>query len=160
MTTVPVACRRHDLTDAQWEVLEPLLPVPSGTGRPRKYPLRGLIDGVRWRVRAGGPWRDVPDCYGPWESVYALFRAWQRAGLWALVVARLQALADAAGTIWWDVSVDSTIARAHQDAAGARVDGDGQVEPPGGVFTEPADHALGKSRGGLGTKLHLACEQQ
>jgi hypothetical protein len=68
-------------------------------------------------------------------------------------------LADAAGRIVWDVSVDSTIARAHQHAAGARQNPDAQTEPPGGVSAEPADHALGRSRGGLTTKLHLACDQ-
>ena len=109
------------------------------------------------------PWRDVPACYGPWQTVYGLFRRWQRAGVWEQIVTGLQAQADAAGMITWDVSVDSTIARAHQHAAGARRDGDGQVEPPGGDgpdgAQEPADHALGRSRGGLTTKIHLACEQ-
>lgn len=71
----------------------------------------------------------------------------------------LQVFADTAGKIGWRVSVDSTIARAHRHAAGARHDGDIQVEPPGGVDTEPADHALGRSRGGWTTKTHLACEQ-
>ena len=55
--------------------------------------------------------------------------------------------------------MDSTIARAHQHAAGARREGDLQAEPPGGTATEPGDHALGRSRGGLTTKLHLGCEQ-
>lgn len=72
---------------------------------------------------------------------------------------RLQALADAAGQIVWDVSIDSTIARAHQHAAGARRNGDGQAEPSGGVEPEPADHALGRSRGGWTTKTRLVCEQ-
>jgi transposase len=67
--------------------------------------------------------------------------------------------ADAAGLTTWDVSVDSTIARAHQHAAGARHHGDRQVEPPGGVQVEPADYALGRSRGGWTTKVHLGCEQ-
>jgi transposase len=71
----------------------------------------------------------------------------------------LQARADAAGLITWDVSVDSTIARAHQHAAGARTQTEEQKEPPGGVQEEPADHALGRSRGGWTTKLHLGCEQ-
>ncbi len=57
------------------------------------------------------------------------------------------------------VSVDSTVCRAHQHAAGARKDGAGQREPPGGVSAEPADHGLGRSRGGFSTKVHLACEQ-
>ena len=55
--------------------------------------------------------------------------------------------------------MDSTVARAHQHAAGARRRGDLQAEPPGGVQDEPADHGLGRSRGGLTTKVHLACEQ-
>lgn len=71
----------------------------------------------------------------------------------------LQARADAAGLITWDVSVDSTIARAHQHAAGARRHPQQQIEPPGGFRAEPGDHALGRSRGGWTTKLHLACEQ-
>lgn len=121
MDTVPVH-RRGDLTDEQWAILEPLLPTPKGgrTGRPPKWTKRQLIDGIRWRVRAGTPWRDVPTDYGPWQTLYGLFRRWQRAGVWKAIVARLQALADAAGQIGWDVSVDSTIARAHQHAAGAR----------------------------------------
>ncbi|MEU8007076.1 IS5 family transposase [Catellatospora sp. NPDC049111] len=148
--------RRHDLTDAQWAALEPLLPISVRAGRPSAWTKRQLIDGIRWRVRVGAPWRDVPDCYGSWPAVYGLFRRWQRAGVWLGIVTALQARADAAGLIGWDVSVDSTTARAHQHAAGARRDGGAQIEPPVG---EPADHALGRSRGGYSTKLHLACEQ-
>jgi transposase len=148
--------RRFDLTDAQWARLEPLLPKAKKSGRPPKWSKRQLIDGIRWRVRVGAPWRDVPDCYGSWQAVYALFRRWQRSGIWQQIVTGLQARADAAGLITWDVSVDSTIARAHQHAAGARREPELQQEPPG---PEPADHALGRSRGGLTTKLHLGCEQ-
>jgi transposase len=111
---------RADLTDPQWAVLEPLLPVGTKPGRPPKSTKRQLIDGIRWRVRVGAPWRDVPPAYGSWQAVYGLFRRWQRAGVWARIVAALQARADAAGLITWDVSVDSTISRAHQHAAGAR----------------------------------------
>jgi transposase len=77
--TVPVGAR-HDLTDAQWQLLEPLLPAASGRGRPRMWTRRQLIDGIRWRTRAGTPWRDVPERYGSWQSVYGLFRRWQREG--------------------------------------------------------------------------------
>jgi transposase len=159
VASVAVA-RRFDLTDAQWAVLEPLLPRPKRPGRPPKWSKRQLVDGIRWRVRTGAPWRDVPDCYGHWRTVYGLYRRWQRSGVWARILAGLQEQADALGLITWDVSVDSTIARAHQHAAGARRDSHAQVEPPGGTGgVEPADHALGRSRGGLTTKLHLACEQ-
>ncbi|MFC4870044.1 IS5 family transposase, partial [Streptomonospora arabica] len=147
---------RKDLTDKQWRALEPLLPRRSRRGRPPTWTRRQLVDGIRWRTRIGAPWRDVPERYGHWQSVYALLRAWQRAGLWALIAAKLRAWADAAGLINWRVSVDSTTCRAHPHAAGARGDPHHQVEPPG---DEPGDHALGRSRGGWGTKLHLACEQ-
>jgi len=135
-----------------------VLPRPSGRGRPAVR-RRQLIDGIRWRVRTGSPWRDVPACYGPWQTVYGLFRRWQQDGTWAQVVTSLQAAADAAGGICWQVSVDATVCRAHQHAAGARKDGDAQREPPGGVSAEPADHGLGRSRGGFSTKVHLACDQ-
>lgn len=158
MASVAVT-RRHDLTDAQWAALEPHLPAGSGRGRPPKWSRRQLIDGIRWRIRTGAPWRDVPACYGHWATVYGLFRRWQREGAWARILAALQAVADAGGTIGWTVSVDSTIVRAHQHAAGARRDGHRQKEPPGRADAEPADHALGRSRGGLTTKIHLACEQ-
>jgi transposase len=117
------------------------------------------VDGVRWRVRTGVPWRDLPREYGPWQTVYGLFRRWQRQGVWARLLTLLQARADAAGLITWEVNVDSTICRAHQHAAGARRDSAGQKEPPGGIATEPDDHGLGRSRGGFTTKIHLACEQ-
>jgi transposase len=88
-----------------------------------------------------------------------VFRVWQREGTWRAIVARLQTLADGAGAIRWEFDVDSTIARADQHAAGARRDGAGQVQPPGGVDTEPADHGLGRSRGGWTTKVHAVGEQ-
>ncbi|MFF3166636.1 MULTISPECIES: IS5 family transposase [unclassified Streptomyces] len=148
---------RGDLSDEQWSVLESLLPA---AGVSRRWPgRRRLVDGVRWRVRTGVPWRDLPREYGPWQTVYGLFRRWQRQGAWARLLTLLQARADAAGLITWEVNVDSTICRAHQHAAGARRDGAGQKEPPGGTATEPDDHGLGRSRGGFTTKIHLACEQ-
>lgn len=119
MNTVPVTARA-DLTDEQWAALEPLLPKGKKPGRPPRWSRRQLIDGIRWRVRVGAPWRDVPLRYGPWQTVYGRFRRWQRDGTWARILAGLQARADAAGLITWDVSVDSTVARAHQHAAGAR----------------------------------------
>ena len=112
--------RRFDLTDEQWVTLEPLLPEPSRPGRPSSWSKRQLIDGIRWRVRTGAPWRDMPEAYGSWAAVYGLFRRWQRAGVWQRILTALQALAEAAGRITWDVSVDSTVTRAHQHAAGAR----------------------------------------
>ena len=157
--TLPAGARHH-LTDEQWailaSVLASLLPVGRKAGRPRRWTLRQLIDGIRFRTRTGCPWRDVPERYGTWQSVYGLFRAWQLAGRWAAILTALQAISAEAGLIEWVISVDSTINRAHQHAAGARRHPETQVQPPVG---EPADHALGRSRGGLSTKVHLASEQ-
>ena len=126
---------RFDLTDAQWAVLEPLLPQPKRSGRPSAWTRRQLIDGIRWRIRVGAPWRDVPPRYGSWAAVYGLFRRWQRDGTWQRILTALQGLADAAGRIVWDVSVDSTIARAHQHAAGARKGGICRPNRPAGCGT-------------------------
>ncbi|WP_216918030.1 IS5 family transposase [Nocardia noduli] len=159
MASVAVA-GRADLTDAQWARLAPLLPRNRKRGRPPRWTKRQLIDGIRWRTRVGCPWRDVPPQYGSWSAVYGLFRRWQRGGVWLVIVKLLQVFADAAGLIRWQVSVDSTIMRAHPHAAGARRESGRQAEPPGGCgVPEPADHGLGRSRGGWTTKLHLACDQ-
>ena len=79
--------------------------------------------------------------------------------MWDEVADLLRAAADGRGLICWELSVDSTSSRAHHHAAGARRHGAEQVEPPGGVVTEPDDHALGRSWGGLTTKVHAAAEQ-
>lgn len=148
---------RGDLTDDGWSVVEALLPV-AVSGRPARA-RRRQIDGIRWRVRTGAPWRDVPERYGPWQTIYGLFRRWQRDGTWQEILDGLRALADAAGRVCWELNVDSTVCRAHQHAAGARRNGHLQVEPPGGVDVEPADHGLGRSRGGLSCKIHAVAEQ-
>lgn len=147
---------RGDLSDDRWAVLGPLVPV-AVLGRPSGCRLR-LIDGIRRRVRTGAPWRDLPAEYGPWQTVYGLFRRWQRDGTWALVSTGLQTRADAAGLTTWEVNVGSTLCRA-QHAAGARRAGQARKEPPGGSRAEPDDHGLGRSRGGGTTKVQLACEQ-
>ncbi|WP_276611520.1 IS5 family transposase [Cryptosporangium phraense] len=148
---------RGDLTNAEWDVLSAVLPPAKPGGRPPR-PRRQVIDGIRWRVRTGAPWRDLPERYGPWETAYGLFRDWQRDGTWTRIVSDLQSRAQARGLITWDVSVDSTVVRAHQHTAGARPRGSEQKQPPGGCTAEPNDHGLGRSRGGLSTKIHLAAE--
>lgn len=110
---------RGDLTDAQWERLEPFLPVGNGRcGRWRDH--RQVVNGVLYRIRTGVPWRDLPERYGPWKTVHERHRRWSADGTWEVLLRRLQAEADAAGDVDWDVSVDSTSVRAHQHAAGAR----------------------------------------
>jgi transposase len=141
---------RKDLTERQWQILAPL--IPDGKrgkrpGRPPKYSRRQLLDGIRWRDRVGAPWRDVPDRYGHWQSIYGMFRCWQRAGVWRRVWITLLGFADAAGLICWQLSVDSTINRAHQHAAGARHRPDQQAERrprkrPDRVLADKTSHAV------------------
>lgn len=110
---------RGDLTDAQWERLEPLLPVSNRRcGRWRDH--RQVVNGVLYRIRTGVQWRDLPDRYGPWKTVHERHRRWSADGTWERLLQQVQAEADAVGDIDWDISVDSTTVRAHHHAAGAR----------------------------------------
>jgi transposase len=111
---------RGDLTDAQWEWMRRYVPV-SDLGRlPRN--LRKQIDGVNWRFRTGSPWRDVPERYGKWATVYDLHRRYSENGTWLAILLGIVADAQEMGEIDWFVSVDSTTVRAHQHASGAVVD--------------------------------------
>jgi transposase len=113
--------RRRELTDEQWEKLYPLLPPQKPKrGRPAQDH-RLIINGILWILRTGAPWRDLPDHYGPWSTVASRFYRWQKAGIWQRVLEALQQQGDANGQIDWKKhSVDSTIIRAHQHAAGAK----------------------------------------
>lgn len=113
--------RRHELTDEQWEKIEPLLPPQKPeTGRPRSDH-RQMINGMLWILRTGAPWRDLPERYGPWQTVYGRFNRWRKQGLWQEIFKKVQVAADSRGEIEWEVHfVDSTIVRAHQHAAGAK----------------------------------------
>jgi transposase len=113
--------RRHELTDGQWERLRPLLPPQRPvTGRPAKDH-RTVLNAILWRLRTGAPWRDLPERYGPWQTVYSRFRRWQQAGVWDRVLAALQSAGDAGGTLDWTLHfLDGTTVRAHQHAAGAK----------------------------------------
>ncbi|PSJ29140.1 hypothetical protein B7P34_08470 [Streptosporangium nondiastaticum] len=118
---VDVDMGRGDLSDAEWERLQPFLPVSNRRcGRWRDH--RQVIDGILHRVRTGVQWRDLPERFGPWKTVYECHRLWSVDGTWERLLQQVQAEADAAGEIDWDISVDSTIVRAHQHAAGARTD--------------------------------------
>ncbi len=113
--------RRHELTDTQWERLQPLLPPEKPrVGKPN-LPHRRIINGILWRLKTGVPWRDLPERYGKWETVYSRFRRWQLAGIWDRILAALQSKADAAGQVDWTLHfVDGSVIRAHQHAAGAK----------------------------------------
>lgn len=105
----------------EWERLRPFLPVSNGRcGRWRDH--RQVIDGIVHRVRTGVQWRELPERYGPWKTVYERHRLWSADGTWQRLLQQLQAAAGAVGEIDWDIAVDSTIVRAYQHAAGARTD--------------------------------------
>ena len=77
--------------------------------------------GIRWKLRTGVPWRDLPERDGSWQTVYGRFRRWQRAGVGARVLAALQAAGDAKGELDWSLHrVDGTVVRAHRHGAGAK----------------------------------------
>jgi len=110
---------RHEMSDAVWARLHPLLPAHTA-GQPRQDD-RLVINGILWKLATGAPWRDLPERYGPWSSVHTRFRRWRLAGIWDAIFAAVQRAADAAGQLDWEVHfVDSTIVRAHQHAAGAK----------------------------------------
>jgi transposase len=113
--------RRHELTDAQWTKLVPLLPPERpATGRPNTDH-RTVVNGILHHLKTGMPWRDLPERYGPWQTVYSRFRRWHLAGVWDRVLTALQAEADAAGDLDWSLHfVDGTVVRAHPHAAGAK----------------------------------------
>lgn len=113
--------RRHELSDAQWEFVRPLLPATL-RGR-RRLDDRQVLNGIVWMFRTGTARRDVPERYGPWATLHTRFRGWAVGGTFERMLRAAQARADAAGDIDWLVSVDSTVVRAHQHAAGARKGG-------------------------------------
>jgi transposase len=99
-----------------WARVEPLLPpVKKAMGRPSR-PHRPVVEGMIYRARTGIPWRDLPPEFGAWQTVHRRFQTWSVDGTFDRVLAELLADADAAGELEWAVSVDSTIARAHQHA--------------------------------------------
>lgn len=78
-----------DLTDPEWAVLEPLLPPLSAVGRPPVWPMRTIVDAIFYVLRGGVPWRVLPPCFPPRQTVHGWFAAWQGAGLWEAVNHRL-----------------------------------------------------------------------
>ncbi len=112
--------KRHELTDEQWVLIEPFVP-PSvaRTGRPSRD-RRTLINGIFWILHTGAPWRDLPERFGPWQTVYHHFAKWRRDGLFAEIVGALQIRLGDRGLIDWDLwCIDGANVRAARAAAGA-----------------------------------------
>ena len=111
--------RRHELADEQWELLKDMLPPPSTRGRPRRD-FRGVLNAIFWLLRTGAPWRDLPERYGPWQTIYHWFNRWRRDSTWDRMLEALQIRLDREGCIDWDLwCVDGTTIRASRAAAGA-----------------------------------------
>ena len=106
--------RRHGLRDHQWKRIEDILPGRKGHVGVTARDNRLFVDAVLYRTRTGCPWRDLPERYGIWKSVYNRFDRWARSGVWEKVFEALSAGADDQYAM-----LDSTIARAHQHSAGA-----------------------------------------
>ena len=121
-------------------------PAAASVDRPPVEDHRLVLNGILWIDRTGAPWRDLPEHYGPWQTIASRFYRWRAAGIWDRILAAVQQLAEAEGRIDWEVHyVDGTIVRAHQHAAGAR-------------DSAPREEALGRGRGGFSTKVHLRVE--
>ena len=132
--------RRHEVSDETWEVIAPLLPgKKSDPGRTAKNN-RKFVNAVFWLAKTGSPWRDLPERFGNWNSVFRRFRRWANNGVWERV---LEAISE--DEQYELLLLDSSIIRAHQHAAGGK---------------KGAEHeALGRSRGGYGTKIHAAVNE-
>ena len=111
---------RHGLADDQWELISSLIPQSTAaTGRPPKDP-RVMLEGIFWILATGSPWRDLPECFGPFQTVHRYFSNWRSAGVFAAIIEALQLKLDARGLIDWELwCVDGASVRATRAAAGA-----------------------------------------
>ena len=110
------AQRRYELTDEEWERIKGYFPEREAgqKGRPRNED-RPILNGILWIVRSGAAWRDLPERYGAWSTVYSRFVQWQEEGLFDTILKDLSEEAD-----FQDMSIDSSTVKAHQASAGAK----------------------------------------
>lgn len=109
---------RHGLSDEEWSLIEACFPRPKATGRP-PMPARQAFEGICWILRAGAPWRDLPEEFGAWETVYAHFNRWSSDGTLEEVFDLLKKRFSREGrfdhSLW---SIDGSVVRAHRCAGG------------------------------------------
>jgi transposase len=111
--------KRYELTDEAWTRIEPLMPKQARGGKWNEH--RMMLNGVFWVLNSGAPWRDVPERYGHWKTVYGRYRRWTREGLFDRILRRLHLELDEEGRIdWSQFNVDGTSIRADRSAAGGR----------------------------------------
>ena len=134
--------RRYEIRDEAWERIEPMLPKQGRGGRWNDH--RTTLNGMFWVLNSGAPWRDMPERYGRWQSIYDRYRRWTREGLFDRILHRLHVQLDDDGRIDWSVfDVDGTNIRADRSAAGARKKRAKQ-NPPTTDWGDPAE-ALARS---------------
>ena len=111
--------KRYELTESEWnrikDILPPEHPKEGKRGRPAKCDNRTALNGMLWIARGGAPWRELPERYGPWQTVYARFRKWRDMGVFEAVFQTLSIDAD-----FENISIDSTSCKVHQSANGGK----------------------------------------
>lgn len=107
--------RRHEITDAQWKVMEPLLPGKPGDPGRSAGDNRLFINAIYWLAKTGAPWRDLPERFGNWNSVFRRFSRWSAKGVWRNILEALGGDEELE-----ELLLDSSVVRAHQHAAGAK----------------------------------------
>jgi len=105
---------RHDISDGVWKILEPLLPGQEGQWGGVAEDNRKFLDAVFWVLRAGAPWRDLPESYGKWNTVFQRFRRWREKGVWEAI---LEKLIDEPEGGW--IIIDASHAKVHPHGTGA-----------------------------------------
>jgi len=114
--------RRYEISDARWDRIAPLFPQRTRPGKAGRPPCdnRPIVNGILWVLHTGAPWRDLPESYGPWQTVFCRFNAWRRDGTWVRIVTSLLDELDDKGLLDHDLwCVDGTVVRASRAAAGA-----------------------------------------
>lgn len=111
-----VLVARREISDETWAVIGPLFPAAKSTGRPPVDP-RTVVEAAAWRYRTGSPWREIPERFGSWNTIYKNFSRWASQGVWARVLETVQSLTHQRGELDWVASIDSTIVRVHQHGA-------------------------------------------
>ena len=127
---------RYALSETEWTVIQPILP-----NKPRGIPRvddRRVLNGIFWVLRSGAPWRDLPDCYGPYTTCYNRFVRWSKAGVWDRIMGKLTAAHEASVQM-----IDTSVIRVHQHGA---------------CITNSSGQHIGRSRGGLTTKIHAVVD--
>jgi transposase len=118
-----IMVRRHELTDEQFAVLEPYLPAGGTLGHPWDDHRR-ILNGIFWKLHTAAQWRDIPERYGPWSTIYDRHRRWCQDGTCNRILTALQVPLDQNGKSDWDQCwIDTTNVRARRSAAGARKKG-------------------------------------